>query len=185
MLAAFQEKVWGDFHWFPVLNGPERWGVTLERAQGGDKGPGSSIVAFFSFDHRRCDQLFAEMEQAARSGALIGTRQAFERFELGMLHHFKMEEEGFFPRFEEATGMGNQGPTQVMRMEHVQMRGVMSQMRGDLDKEDLDGVSRACGTLLMLMQQHNVKEEQMLYPMSDMHLDGAAKAQILRESQRM
>ncbi len=63
------------------------------------------------------------------------------------------------------------------------MRGLLTQMRGALDEENLEGVTNACGTLLMLMQQHNVKEEQMLYPMSDQHLDAATVEKSLRASQ--
>ncbi len=59
------------------------------------------------------------------------------------------------------------GPTQMMRMEHAQMLQVLEQMKDDIinkDKEHFFGLSE---TLMMLMQQHNMKEEQMLYRMAD------------------
>ncbi|MBF0322136.1 MAG: hemerythrin domain-containing protein, partial [Magnetococcales bacterium] len=39
---------------------------------------------------------------------------------------------------------------------------------------------RACSTLLMVMQQHNVKEEQMLYAMGEMHLGAEGDALTLQ-----
>ena len=72
-----------------------------------------------------------------------------------------------FPAFEQATGMNGMGPTAVMRMEHEQMRGVLSQMEQEASRGDYDALSDHGDTLQMLIQQHNVKEEGMLYPMCE------------------
>ncbi len=74
-----------------------------------------------------------------------------------------------FPAFEQATGM-TMGPTRVMRMEHEQMRGLLSQMA--MAATDIDALVEHGDTLLMLTQQHNMKEEGMLYPMAQGHLTG-------------
>ena len=39
-----------------------------------------------------------------------------------------------FPIFEEVTGM-TQGPTMVMRMEHSQMRGILEDLKADIEKK--------------------------------------------------
>ncbi|MBF0342275.1 MAG: hemerythrin domain-containing protein [Magnetococcales bacterium] len=166
LLQLFQEKFWGAFDWHPLENGPERWRMTVRRVPGSGR---RGIGEFMGFDHERCDVLYASMENAAQSGDAEATRSLFGAFETGMTHHFDMEEKRFFPAFEQATGM-TQGPTTVMRMEHRQMLGVMGQMRQALAQGDLDGVIRGGGTMMVLMRQHNIKEEQMLYPMGDMHL---------------
>ena len=72
-----------------------------------------------------------------------------------------------FPAFEAATGMTDSGPTFVMRMEHEQMRGLLEQMGTALERGDHDALLDQGDTLLMLIQQHNQKEEGMLYPMSE------------------
>ncbi|MBF0629169.1 MAG: hemerythrin domain-containing protein [Magnetococcales bacterium] len=166
LLPGFQEQHWGAFDWNPLENGPTRWRVAVRRVPGG---PTRGIGAFMGFDHERCDELYAAMENAAQSGELDTTRTLFGAFETGMIHHFDMEEKRFFPAFEQATGM-TQGPTTVMRMEHRQMLGVIAQMRQAIQQNDPTGVVRAGSTLMVLMRQHNIKEEQMLYPMGDMHL---------------
>jgi hemerythrin-like domain-containing protein len=59
-------------------------------------------------------------------------------------------------------------------MEHDQMRELFDQMNAALAAHDGNTFAGLAETLLILMQQHNVKEEQILYPMSDRALgDGA------------
>jgi hemerythrin-like domain-containing protein len=88
-----------------------------------------------------------------------------------MEQHFAMEEEAMFPAFEERTGM-SMGPTQVMRSEHVQMRELFQGMDNAVRARDADDYLGQSETLLMMMQQHNLKEEQILYPMADQALAG-------------
>ena len=84
-----------------------------------------------------------------------------------MKHHLAMEEEVLFPAFEEATGMSGGGPTFVMRGEHDRMRAVLRFMAKAVEAGDADELMDQGDTLMMLIQQHNVKEEGMLYPMSE------------------
>lgn len=105
-------------------------------------------------------------------------RSQFDRFHAAMAHHLAMEEEQLFPAFESRTGM-NGGPTQVMRVEHEQMRGLLQAMAGAVESGDQAGYLGLSETLNMLMQQHNLKEENILYPMSDRIL-GDARAGLIR-----
>jgi hemerythrin-like domain-containing protein len=52
-----------------------------------------------------------------------------------------------------------------MKMEHEQMRGLIANIGGLVTAKDKDEVLGEAETLLILMQQHNMKEEQILYPM--------------------
>jgi len=128
-----------------------------------------SIRNFMSDDHRHCDDLFAIAEQAAADGELAHARNAFGTFQMAMLHHFIGEEQTLFPAFEKRTGM-RMGPTQVMRMEHEQMRELMVTAVDALVQEDAEAFLGQLETLLIMMQQHNMKEENVLYPMCDQHL---------------
>jgi hemerythrin-like domain-containing protein len=132
--------------------------------------PEAGALQFFSDDHRRCDELWAAVEEAADAGEEAKAVAAFAAFDAAMRRHLDMEEQVLFPAFEEATGM-TMGPTRVMRAEHQQMRGVLDQM-GQQAGHDLGAVVDLGDTLLMLIQQHNLKEEGMLYPMADAHLRG-------------
>jgi len=117
-------------------------------------------------DHRRCDELFVNAEE------LIANRQwepggnAFRDFRGALDHHFHMEELELFPEFEKQTG-STAGPTQVMRSEHEQMRELLSDMATAIEQQNQDDYLGLSETLLIMMQQHNTKEENILYPMTD------------------
>jgi DUF438 domain-containing protein len=128
-------------------------------------------------DHRHCDDLFAEAEQALAKGNLEAGRAAFGHFRAALLAHFAAEEKTLFPSFEAKTGM-TMGPTRVMRMEHEQMRMLLADAAKALELGDSDDYIGHAETLLIMMQQHNLKEENMLYPMCDEHLAAEAAALV-------
>ena len=141
----------------------------------------STIVDFLGGDHRACDDLFASAEVAVAQKNWDSARSLFERFQTAMAHHLAMEEEVLFPAFEARTGMRT-GPTEVMRMEHAQMRGLLQEMAGAVTNADESRYLGLSETLNMLMQQHNLKEENMLYPMSDQVL-GDERDSLIRAMQ--
>ena len=136
---------------------------------------------YFTNDHRACDALWAEVEAAAESGDASATQERWEAFDAAMRRHFQMEEEILFPAVEAAMQMFGMGPTEVMRMEHRQMRGLLDQMAQEVAAGSLAGLIDQGDTLLMLIQQHNLKEEGMLYPMCDRSL-ASAWPQLLERS---
>jgi iron-sulfur cluster repair protein YtfE (RIC family) len=117
-----------------------------------------SIAETLTADHRHCDRLLALAESAAGTGNWDMATAEARGFERAMEHHFRFEEETLFPSLEAAAPMAT-GPTGVMRMEHRQMR----QMLGLLD------------TLHLAIQQHNAKEEAILYPLADRSLASDAQ----------
>lgn len=137
----------------------------------------STIVDFLGSDHRACDDLFASAENAAALKNWEAARDLFGRFDAAIKHHLAMEEEVLFPAFEARTGNA-MGPTRVMRMEHEQMRTLLEDMARALTDADQNSYLGLSETLNMLMQQHNLKEENMLYPMSDQVLSGEREGLI-------
>ncbi|RLB76611.1 MAG: hemerythrin domain-containing protein [Deltaproteobacteria bacterium] len=130
----------------------------------------STIKEFLTADHSKCDDLFAKMEEKAGE-SLTAARELCQDFRNETERHFQMEERVMFLEFENKTGM-TQGPTAMMRQEHTQMRALMSQMLEAIDADNKDKFFGLSETLMILLQQHNMKEEQMLYPMAQQHLSG-------------
>ena len=130
-----------------------------------------TISNYMTDDHHRCDELFAQAESAASGKDWSAIAADLQVFLDSMARHFKMEEEVLFPAFEERTGM-SMGPTQVMRMEHGQMRELFQAMADAVQNQDKDEFLGQAETLLVMMQQHNMKEEQILYRMADQMLAG-------------
>ena len=137
----------------------------------------SSIKNFLTQDHRDCDDTFATMEQQANSEGLSSAKSLYEKMSSEMEHHFQMEERVMFPAFEQKTGM-TQGPTEMMRMEHIQMRELIKEVGEALEADNKDRFFGLTETMMIMVQQHNMKEEQMLYTMAQQHLSAEAEQVI-------
>jgi len=142
------------------------------------------ISTYMKHEHRECDTLFAEAEAAIASGNWEEANEKFLAFANETLRHFKKEEEFLFPAFESATGM-TEGPTQVMRYEHEQVRGLIGNMAEALENEDKDAALSIAESMMILLQQHNMKEEQMLYAMCDRQLSPELKETTLEEMKKV
>ncbi len=144
----------------------------------------SGIREFLTHDHRSCDDLFAAIEAAVASVDWLRAEAAFKAFNAAMRRHFDAEEGILFPAFEEKTGM-RMGPTQVMRSEHLQMKELFAEMEAALAQRNGEEYSGYAETLLIMMQQHNMKEENILYPMCDQHLGGGNSEVFTQISERI
>ncbi|HEY0635466.1 MAG TPA: hemerythrin domain-containing protein [Gammaproteobacteria bacterium] len=139
----------------------------------------NSIRDFLGDDHYRCDDLFAQAERQVAEGDWDKARASHDAFIRAMERHFAMEESALFPSFEQASG-SEMGPTAVMRHEHGQMRQLFAAMEEAVQRNSVDDYLGNSETLLILMRQHNAKEEQILYPMIDRML-GAELPSLLQQ----
>ena len=128
-----------------------------------------TIKDFMTHKHRECDHFLAEAEDAVEKGEFDAALEKYLAFKNETLKHFDMEEEYLFPMFEQKTGM-TQGPTQVMRMEHAQAKSLFEKMDEAYNAKDKDRIFGLGESMNILLQQHNAKEEQMLYTMMQQHL---------------
>ncbi len=125
-----------------------------------------SIIQNMTADHRNCDDLFVKVENLVYKDNWEAANVALSDFLKRTDNHFVQEETVLFPAFEAKTGQTS-GPTQVMRSEHSQMRQLFGDLETALQQRDRDQYLGVAETLMMIMQQHNMKEEQMLYPMAE------------------
>ena len=132
--------------------------------------------------HKHCDELFAEAEATALDERWSEAAPLLAAFHEQLERHFHTEESQLFPAFESATGMKD-GPTAMMRIEHKQMHDLLAALAAAIAARDSDEFAGQAEALVILMQQHNLKEENILYPMCDSHLadKGSDLAERLRE----
>ncbi|MFY3745560.1 DUF2249 domain-containing protein [Anaeromyxobacter sp. Red801] len=167
-----------------VEQGPTAWQVRIARKAPGRQaaapadGAPDTVTGYLEADHRRLDAILPEVERLAAVGEYRDAARRFAEFASGLDRHIDAEEQVLFPTFEGATGMTS-GPTQVMRMEHVQIRERMREATESLHREDAGGLAAAVGGLTQVLSVHNMKEEHMLYPMSDRAVQGDAHRQLL------
>ncbi|HJX11123.1 MAG TPA: hemerythrin domain-containing protein [Candidatus Binatia bacterium] len=134
-----------------------------------------SLNELLTHDHRHCDQLLAAAEAAAGDGNFTPALVEFGRLRDALDRHMSAEENILFPAFEEKSG-NTSGPTQVMREEHKMMRDLFNEMNTALEQRRAQDYLGFSETLLILLQQHNVKEENVLYPMAEQVLGSAQEA---------
>ena len=129
----------------------------------------TTIHSYLSSDHRHCDESLANIEVAVLKKRWDEVLFYSKQFNNEMNRHFFCEETILFPAFENAIGMTS-GPTVVMRMEHIKIREMLEQIPEMVLNKNSDRLLGITETLMIFIQQHNNKEEQMLYNMCDMHL---------------
>jgi iron-sulfur cluster repair protein YtfE (RIC family) len=134
----------------------------------------NTLSRYLQSDHRYCDELFELIAPLAQAGKWQEAHHALQAFEAAMERHLAREEHALFPALERAHG-GPMGPTHVMRLEHRGMRDLLLQMQDALECADADELDAAAQTLRITLQQHNMKEEGVLYPMADRSLQGQAE----------
>jgi len=139
-----------------------------------------TISSYMKTEHRECDTLFAGAEEAIALNEWKVANDRFLEFANETLRHFKKEEEELFPAFEAQTG-STEGPTMVMRYEHEQVKGLIGKMAEALENEDRDACLSLAESMMILLQQHNMKEEQMLYAMCDNILPPETKEETLKK----
>jgi len=128
-----------------------------------------NISTALTRNHRDCDSLIAAAEEAVGKCRWDEADSFFSNFVASMERHLGKEEEVLFPALEQKVGTG-MGPVQVMRKEHEDMRRLFGEIREDIAQQQAEHCLGLTDTLLMLMQQHNLKEESILYPMADQML---------------
>lgn len=146
------------------------------------------IQVAFQKDHEEIDVLFSalrrDVKMAAERGSGFGLVEQFAGFDSRLERHIHWEEEILFPAVEGERPELIHGPGQVMRMEHEEIRRLKKSAVECLKKSSNDSsMFGQAGALLEqvlhVLQDHNMKEEQIYYPMADSLLSEARVRDIL------
>lgn len=184
LLYQFQAERAGKFDWSPLEEGPEVWRIRIHRRAVAES-PAREVSEYMAWDHDRLDALLAEACDALAGGKVDGARCIFGEFRTGLLRHIRMEEEILFPAFDRAAGMGEGGPTAVMRMEHREIQRILEAMGLHLAGSEITpaGFGALQQSLLGVLGPHNAKEEHIIYPLTDRHNLPADRDGIVRKMQ--
>jgi iron-sulfur cluster repair protein YtfE (RIC family) len=137
--------------------------------------------------HRYCDRVFEEAAAAAAAEDWEAFKRHLAAVSDALNLHIAFEEDELFPAFEEASGLHG-GPTEVMRAEHEEMRELLAALGSASPQVDPEGCRAELEQLQAMLQEHNVKEEGVLYPACEQLLAGRtelqAGAQALNDAAR-
>lgn len=142
-----------------------------------------SVTGYLSWDHDRLDAILQSVRARVEAGDWEAARREYAPFYDGLDRHIRLEEGILFPLFEERTGMTG-GPTAVMREEHREIRGALEAMRDAVGRADARLFQDGLAHLLTVLPDHNVKEEQVLYPTTDRILPETDRAALAARLQR-
>jgi len=142
-----------------------------------------TIKEFMQDDHKRLEELFAKFQEL-KGEDQKEAKQNFCPFRRGLFTHIKWEEEILFPVFEEKTGMKDNGPTAVMRAEHIEIKGLLDQIREKIKSENFNTTEME-DSLMYILKSHNDKEENLLYPWIDQSVDKREKEIIFSKIKEM
>lgn len=134
-----------------------------------------ALLRALTDDHRRCDGLLAAAETATMGKDWDVIIRDIECVREAVERHFQFEEQVLFPQLEARVPMAG-GPAGIMRMEHQQIRRLITELANAAQMHDKGACVGTFDTLHMMTQQHNAKEEAILYPMADDVLEGEAEA---------
>ena len=177
LLGRLQSERRGLFEWSVLSAGPPAWRIELaRRAEDADALRG--VNEALSWDHDRLDALEQAAFKRRAAGDFRSAVELYAEFAAGLRRHIGFEEGILFPTFEERTGFPpTAGPTAVMRAEHREIQELLGEIE--------TGIADAAAPVEALRRRfhavlgdHNVKEEEVLYPGTDEML-GAEEADRL------
>ncbi len=177
LLETLQRQRKGQFEWTPGGNAAGPDGIEVMRRDAA-LGSARGVFEALAWDHDRLDALDGAAFASLETSDVAGARATFAAFARGLERHIRFEEEILFPSVEARAGFGPQaGPTAVMRAEHVEIRAFLAGIAAALDGGGA-GASEIRARLATILSGHNLKEEQILYPLADRVL-GPAEADVL------
>ena len=164
------------FDFSPVQKGPVTWRYVFHARE--DSGP-RTISEYLAWDHDRLDAIMEFCTRLAEENRFEEALGHMGEFKEGLFRHIEIEEQILFPAFEEKTGMRDVGPTAVMRMEHKDIKDAVNDIVKACEEKRLDEFERGKATLLGVLVEHNMKEEQILYPGTDRMLENGAREKLV------
>ncbi len=179
LLYLFQAERPGAFEWNVLERDPARFRVEVSRREGAGR---RDVTEFLGADHDRLDALMDETERLVGRGDFVDALARFLEFKVGLEHHIDVEEKILFPEFERLADMPS-GPTTVMSAEHVEIRDILGEIEDSLRGELTSEFIGAVGDLRQVLGDHNAKEEQILYPMTDRSLGADGADRLVRSMQ--
>ncbi len=169
-LRTLREMRAGAYEWTPLLEGPGHWEVEVHK-RNVPPGTRRGVTEALAWDHDRLDAI----EQAATGAWVEGETRAAARLHLqfvsGLHRHIRFEESVLFPEFERVSGTApDRGPTAAMRVEHAEIQALLEEV-GLAAASGVRPAEMTRADLKALLHQHDLKEENVLYPMLDRALN--------------
>ena len=182
LLQRLQQERRGLFQWASLEAGPPVWRIEIAR-RAARAGEPVKITEAVEWDHDRLDRLERTAFDAWGAGDSASAEAAFALFAHGLRRHIGFEEALLFPEFERRNrGDANSGPTAALRAEHRQILALLSSIELTI-RTDAVPVHLLRSHLRDVLSDHNRKEEETLYPVTDSVLTESQRDDLMRRVQ--
>lgn len=182
LLAQLQQGRKGQFEWSPVSEDSRTFKVELFR-RAAEPGSLRAVNEALSWDHDRLDALEERAFAARAKGDLHEARAIYAVFAYGLRRHIRFEEEILFPEFELRAGFSPEGgPTAVMRDEHREILRCLDRIEAGIS-DPIANVDSPRHALHAVLGNHNLKEENIVYPLTDQALTAAERDALVARMQ--
>ena len=137
--------------------------------------------------HKDLKELFLEHQEALLDGDLIQAGHRLEEFERTLLDHMRKEEDLLLPVYERAGAIPG-GPPVLFTGEHKRMRELLAGFKQALSSLEQNPGGRKRGILALLdrqatfknlMEHHDLREANILFPALDRVTSAAERREIL------
>lgn len=125
-----------------------------------------TICDYLEREHRVCDKHYTMAEACIAKSDWEGAAHEFARFRQLFERHLQREELVLFPHLERTFGDAV-AITAVMRSEHRQQRALITKMSCAAAVRAEDEFFDLGDAFCLLMHQHSLTEEDVLYPMAE------------------
>ena len=133
-----------------------------------------------SVDHDRLDNKIKKYS----TEKLVDIERAesiFLSFKSELERHIIWEEDILFPVFERKTGIKDGGPTSVMRIEHIEIKKYLQEIKRKLHVKKIQDPCKEEVAIFKVLESHNQKEENILYPGIDNLTSEQEKEQMIKQ----
>lgn len=129
------------------------------------------LAFFFEQDHRDCEARWVDVDELLATDDIELAQAAWFKYEASMHRHMAMEEEVLLPALDARGGVADHDAAKAILADHQKMRGLLEQVGEAIDDGDADEAMELGDALLMLVQKHNEREENTLYPWAESLLE--------------
>lgn len=135
----------------------------------------TGVASALEREHREIDAGLAEFQDGLETGE--SKEAALRAASSALRRHIFIEEELLFPPLRSA---GLYGPVTVMLMEHAEIWRTLDELDALVDSGgDRRAMEQALATLSRLLNEHNEKEEHILYPQADLATAADVRQNVL------
>ena len=140
----------------------------------------TTILEFMSVDHDRLDNKI-RMYSTEKLVDIERAESIFLSFKNELERHIIWEEDILFPVFERKTGIKDGGPTSVMRIEHIEIKKYLQEIKRKLHVKKIQDPCKEEVAIFKVLESHNQKEENILYPGIDNLTSEQEKEQMIKQ----